>query len=269
MRDLVGRLAETAAGFSGTVGYALADLTTRECVCANADELFPTASAVKLPILTAFHAFVEQGGASWDDVVDMSSEDIPGGSGVLQHLSMPRSISFRDAAWLMICLSDNLATNLLLRAMTIPRTNELTSALVGADIIVDSYAYYRPDIPVRSMGRATPRAFLRYLEALAGGRLPGAEATLDVARRQFYRNMIPRFMPFNAYGESAVRIANKTGSLPGIRTDIALLEAETKTIAMVFMTAGSADVGFSFGNEGEVCIGTLARSVYDAWVEER
>jgi beta-lactamase class A len=57
---------------------------------------------------------------------------------VLQYLSMPRSISFRDAAWLMICLSDNLATNLLLRAMTIQGTNDLIRSTIGPDIIVDS-----------------------------------------------------------------------------------------------------------------------------------
>ena len=77
--------------------------------------------------------------------------------------------------------------------------------------------------------------------------------------------MIPRFIPFHMYGDTSLRIANKTGSLPGIRADIALLETRAAAMALVFMTADSADTGFSFNNEGEVCIGTLALLVYEGW----
>ncbi len=262
------RLAETAGGFSGRIGYALADLTSDQLILADADDMFPTASAVKLPVLTAFHTYVAQGRASWDDTVGLSPHDVPGGSGVLQYLSLPRPISFRDAAWLMICLSDNLATNVLLRTMSIEWTNECIRSVIGPGIIVDSYAYFQPDRPTRSMGRATPRALLDYIKGLAAGRFPGSAGTLDIARKQFYRNMIPRYLPYGAYGRSPLQIANKTGSLPGVRTDIALIENRTKSIALAIMTADSRDAGFSFENEGEVYIGKLARLTYDAWCAE-
>lgn len=267
MTDLAMRLDAAVSGFAGRVGYALTNLTTGERVLARADDLFPTASVVKLPILTAFHAFVEAGEASWEETREITDADIPGGSGILQHLSFPRAISFRDAAWLMICHSDNLATNLLLKTMTIDGTNDLLRRVIGDNIRVDTYAGFQPDVPVQSMGQATPRALVRYLEDLAADRLPGATHTLDVARMQFYHSMIPRYLPFQAYGHSPVRLANKTGALPGIRADIGLLETRRAQAAMVFMTADSTDTGFTFANEGEECIGTLAKIAYDAWMD--
>src|SRR5260370_4904989 len=106
MDALAQRLEPTARRFSGRVGYALANLATGEQVLARADEIFPTASVAKLPVLTAFHAFVGQGNASWSQSVQLTSADIPCGSGILQHLSLPRTLFFPDAAWLIICVSD-------------------------------------------------------------------------------------------------------------------------------------------------------------------
>jgi hypothetical protein len=116
------------------------------------------------------------------------------------------------------------------------------------------------------MGRATPRALLTYLEGLAEGRFHGASETLAVARMQTYHTMIPRYLPVDPYDDSSLRIANKTGALPGVRADIALLESPNTTVAMAFMTADSADTGFTFMNEGEQCIGQLAKIAFDAWM---
>jgi beta-lactamase class A len=166
----------------------------------------------------------------------------------------------------MICVSDNLATNLLLRAMTIEGTNDLIRRTIGDGISIDGFAGFRPGHAAPSMGRATPRALLAYLRGLAEERPPGAAETVAVARMQSHHSMIPRYLPVNAYGESPVHLANKTGALPGVRADIGLLESRGTTIAMVFMTADGADTGFTFTNEGEECIGQLARTAWEAWM---
>jgi beta-lactamase class A len=266
--DLAAALDAEAHIFPGRVGYAVMNLISGERLLRRADEIFPTASAVKLPVLTAFHAFVAGGGARWDDTVEITERCIPGGSGVLQHLSFPRRISYQDAAWLMICVSDNLATNVLLRAMSIEVTNKLIGEIIGPDITVKKYAGFDPAAPVRSMGQATPRALTQYLERLAAGALPGAAATLAVAEQQSGRHSIPRYLPHDKDVPTALRIANKPGSLPGIRTDIAVVREGPGAVAMSFMTADASDRGSTFENEGEKCIGRLARTVYDAWLGE-
>jgi hypothetical protein len=60
------RLDDFVGGFSGRVGYAVANLGTGERLTRNADLEFPTASTIKLPILTAFHAHADRTGLDWD-----------------------------------------------------------------------------------------------------------------------------------------------------------------------------------------------------------
>lgn len=255
-----------ADSFAGRVGYAVSNLATRESLFRNADAPFPTASTIKLPILTAFHAFVDDGNARWDDMVRIDSRDVAGGSGIVQHLDLPRELSYRDAAWLMICLSDNTATNVLLRALTLNGANAWMTRLIGDEIRVNKFAGYTVGAPVHSMGQATPRALGRYLNDLADNRLPGAAATRATATAQIYRDTIPRYLPLDAFAPGALTIANKTGGLPGIRADIAVLEKDGRVVTVAFMTADAVDDTDRFDNEGKECIGRMARLVYDAWL---
>lgn len=266
LNDLAARMEDEAARFVGRVGYMATNLATGETVSRLENELFPTASAVKLPVLTAFHSFVEGGNVGWSDYAHVRAEDVPGGSGVLQHLDLPREITYRDAAWLMICVSDNMATNILLRAMGLDQTNSLISEIVGPDIHVNKYAGFQPGQPVRSMGDATPKALGRYLNRLANHRLPGAAETLRVAEEQVYRNTIPRYLPYDSFAMSTIQIANKTGALPGVRTDIAVLTGADTVVTMAFMTADAEDKGDTVENEAQRCIGRLALLVYNSWL---
>lgn len=265
MSALADELEREASGFAGRVGYAVSHLSTGTTVSRCESESFPTASAVKLPLLTAFHAFVDEGGASWDDMAHIDEGDLAAGSGILQHLDLPRDISLRDAAWLMICLSDNTATNILLRALTVEGANRIVDRVIGEGIRLDKFAGYESGAPVRSMGRATPGAFGRYLGDLAEDRLPGAAATRAVAAEQIYRGTIPRYLPWDAYAPDRLRIANKTGSLPGICTDVAVLTAGGDTVTMAFMTEAD-EAGDGLADEGQECIGRMARLVHDAWL---
>jgi beta-lactamase class A len=268
MQDLEALLDDEAAGFAGRVGYAITNTSTREHIERRGDELFPTASAIKLPILTAFHSFVESGGASWEDSTAVDRELSRGGSGILQSLSVPELL-YRDAAWLMICLSDNLATNLLLRTMSLEGTNRLIHELIDENITVNNYAGFQPGPNSGSMGKATPAALGRYLDGLVDGRLPGASETIDVARQQFYQSSIPRYLPLDVFepdAPGAVQIAHKGGSMPGVRSDIAVLSLGETTVTMAVMTADADDKTGTPQNEGERCIGRIARLVYDAWL---
>ena len=264
------RLAEVADSFSGRVGYAIRNLSTSAELMRNADDSFPTASAIKLPLLTALHAFVDEGNASWDDTVTVTKEAVPGGSGVLQHLDFPRTVSLRDAAWLMICLSDNLATNIVLDTMGLDTANRLLREVIGPGFEVKKHFGFDPDAPVpgQSLARSSPRALLDYLDALAADRVPGSAETLAVAGSQFYRTSIPRHLPYETYSPAGLRVYNKTGGLPGIHTDIALLSAGDVSVAMAIMTDESSDLSFRIDNEGQRCIASLALHVYRAWMDD-
>ncbi|MGB6032927.1 MAG: serine hydrolase, partial [Bacteroidota bacterium] len=115
--------------FGGHLGFMAKNLETGETVSHNADERFPTASVIKLPVMAAFYDLVGQGRVDPDAPVVLRAEEKKPGSGILQSLSDSSRISLRDAIRLMITLSDNTATNLVLDRLA--ATHEERMAVVN------------------------------------------------------------------------------------------------------------------------------------------
>src|SRR5262249_23308014 len=156
------------------------------------------------------------------------------GSGVLKLLDPSVSLTLRDLARLMIVVSDNVATNLIMRALGGPQaTNAAVHALPVALCATEirDYISFRsvdPDGPAVSC----PDDFTAVLTAIYQGRCTGSRAHDDevywTLRRQQHRSMIPRHLPCSEFAEEFGieeydRCGNKTGSSPGIRADVGLV----------------------------------------------
>ena len=107
------RLETIASGLDGVMGFCVVDLTTGERFTRLADQAFPTASSIKIAILYELYAQAEQGRVRLDDVRPLTDATRVGGSGVLQELQSP-ALTLVDYATLMVMVSDNSATNLLI-----------------------------------------------------------------------------------------------------------------------------------------------------------
>lgn len=265
MPEPTSELARIVTRFDGQIGYLIKNLESGAELSDRADELFPTASAIKWPLLSAFHEYVRSSATNWDDVVDARRLPMPSGSGVLSHLSSVVELSYRDAAWLMICVSDNLATNLLLDAMGIETANAIMHRIVGPGLAVLRPAGFGTGAIGDTMGRATPRALARHVELLAQNKLVGAGDTLSVASSQFYRGGLARYIPEPEHGSPAVAIASKGGSMPSVRVDTGLLESAGTTIAAAVMIDRFRDQGYGVADPAQQCIGDMARSVLRSW----
>src|SRR5262249_34550111 len=103
-----------AQAHHGVLGYYVSNLDTGERLALRADETFPTASLIKVPVLVTLYDLAEQKQLSLDDPLTVLKIDQVPGSGVLQFMHPGMSLSVHDAATLMIVLSDNTATNLIL-----------------------------------------------------------------------------------------------------------------------------------------------------------
>ncbi|HET6273422.1 MAG TPA: serine hydrolase, partial [Bacteroidota bacterium] len=99
--------------FGGHLGVMAKNLATGDVVAYRADERFPTASAIKFPVMTAFFHLVDQKKIDPQEKVVLHDRDKKQGSGILQLLSEGSSLTLLDAVRLMITLSDNTATNLV------------------------------------------------------------------------------------------------------------------------------------------------------------
>jgi len=264
---LAERLSAIANRFAGKVGFYIRHLGTGDLLVHDEQAWFPTASVIKLPLLSAFSAYVERGGASWDERVTVTEQQVVGGSGLLQHLARPHTVSLSDVAWYALCLSDNVATNLFItRVGGVRAVNRLLERYVGDGIKLLSPAMARCDRSTRSMGEATAAGIGAFLERLAAGEAPGASRLLDIAAHQVYGTMIPRYLPEPGSSSRVRRICNKTGFLPGIRGDAAVVETCDGSMVMAAFTDLPASCAVH-EDPGEPLIANLAAVAFRDWFD--
>lgn len=95
-----------------------------------ADEVFPTASVIKIPVLLEFYKQVKEGDLDPSEVVPLNEEDLVGGSGILQFLTPEATqLTVEDYCRLMITISDNTATNFMIDWVGMENVNRLLSEL--------------------------------------------------------------------------------------------------------------------------------------------
>ena len=288
---LMESIKEAAEGFEGRLGVAIKHLGTGEAASLNGDELFPTASVFKVPVIVELYRQVEAGAVSLEEEVALREEDKAPGSGILQELSPGLMVTLRDLVSLMMIVSDNTATDLLiekvgmekvnatLRRLGLKRTTVVADCrdilfdLIGLNDLLDeekTIDIFREKARGEPIGGSwslgveendvtTPNEMLRLLEMIVEGEAASREscdAILEtISRCQTGGYRISKYLP----GEKA-EVANKTGSLPGIRNDVGvvtLLDRGERYILSCF-TKEAAD---NFA--AEEAIAKVSKKVYD------
>ncbi|MGH9795709.1 MAG: serine hydrolase, partial [Candidatus Acidiferrales bacterium] len=113
-----------AAEFDGVMGIAVQDLNGGDAFTVNAEMVFPQASSIKIPVLIELYRQMQAGSVKLDERVEVKKSLVAGGSGVLQNFGDgTSSLSLRDLAVLMIVLSDNTATNILIDRVGMEQVN--------------------------------------------------------------------------------------------------------------------------------------------------
>ena len=258
--------------FSGRLGFHAVHLERGEEAGRREDELFPTASVIKVALCCAVLESVARGEASLGDQLGLPPGDARvAGGGILKQLEI-ETLSLRDAIELTITLSDNVATNVLVELMG---TDEVNAYLAGLGLErtrllgpVD-FASISHDLQA-GIGTSTPREQTRLLSCLARGEILTpelAEYLVGVLGRQHYQDQIPRWLPWNPYAqyhgaEQPLTVANKTGELDGIRADAGLIRhSSAGTVALAVFTDGGADMRESVDVEGSLAVAECAAAV--------
>ena len=115
--DLEDDLRAMLATRAGTWGVYARHLDTGETVAIRAHEVMPAQSSVKVCVLLAYTKRIRLGNDDRNRRVALLGEDHELGSGVLRYLAPGLSPTLDDLAWLMIVLSDNIATRALIREL--------------------------------------------------------------------------------------------------------------------------------------------------------
>lgn len=264
--------------FDGMVGLAAKNLDTGEEIVLNADTRFPTASTIKTAVmLEAWHQ-ASQGKLAMEDRLVLRDADKVGGSGVLNGMSDGLALPIRDVLHLMMVLSDNTATNLLVNRLGTKRINDrllaygLTETKIFRPTFRDGRADVHPELEREfGLGMSTPREMARLMELIATGRAvsPAAsEAMLATLRGQTDRAMIPRLLPAgartgNKTGTDSEKLADDTGHRGAIRADAAIVTSDRSRYVIAIFVRRGRDTRGGVDNDAVLLGARLARIVHD------
>lgn len=278
-QDLDSQIAKVRAWFSGDLALAAKNLATGETILVDADRLLPTASVFKIPVMVEVFRQAETGAYSLDDRIEFDPEAVVHGSGVLRDIAPGLTPTIHDLTMLMIIVSDNTATNMLIDRVggvgpinDTLRTLGLTATTVHREI---DFSVLSDDN--RAAAEATPSELMSLIERMATGTLVSAEASaamLAIMGRQHYLNQVPRYFDYNPYGPElndpqSIWIGCKTGALPGMRADSGLIRLPGDIeVAYCAMNANSRDTGFTYDNESEIANGLLGAILLRHWWPE-
>lgn len=293
---------QSAIDASGAdMGVSLIHLESGAEININADASFPMASVLKIPVLCeAFHQMA--GGAfTLDDRWELTYPLKNIGSGILTYLQEGLQPTVRDLLTLMIIISDNTATDMLMRRLGVAQIDAYMKELgVGnihmafdiRGIFDDMFGHDMAD-PNRYFGdwtqkreapspkrdghayssgsdnnAATPRDMTRLCAMIYRGEVvsrTACDGMLHILLQQTLNQRLPRFLPYG------VPFAHKTGTLSGIRNDAGILYAgENNHIAItVFSRWDAQAVGDDKVAEWarmeaiDSAFGHIGRAVYD------
>ncbi|MEP6537921.1 MAG: serine hydrolase [Bryobacteraceae bacterium] len=263
-------------GFSGTVSLYAKNLDTGAAVGIRETDPVRTASTIKLPILLAVFDAVERGKAKWTEPLTLTAADKVSGSGVLgTEFSDGVALPLRDVVHLMMVLSDNTATNLVLERFTADAVNAYLDTIGlkttrsmrkvrgdGNQLKAPtgwSAAGRLPENQKYGLGVSTPRDMVTILEKLERGELVSTEASreiLAIMKRCRDDSGIRRRV-------GDVPVANKTGALDALRSDVGIVYSKGGRIAMAITVDGMPKIDYGPDNPGCLLIAELAKMLVD------
>ncbi len=254
--------------FSGKIWIYAKNLDTGKDYALRADEQVRTASTIKLPIMAETFHQIALGKIAWTDEIILTKEKKQGGSGILFEFSDDTKLDLKTAVNLMIVVSDNTATNLVLDkvgtnnvndfmdALGLKQTRSLRKVFGGGEAKVSSDARLK----LFGLGVSSPRDMVKLLEMLEKGEVVSREASaemLAILKRQQLKDGIGRGLP------DTIPSASKSGALDRLRSDVGIIYTRRGRIAMAITVDDMLEVAYTPENPGLHLIWKLSQILQD------
>lgn len=258
--------------FSGQVAVAYYDFQSGESYQQNADAVMLSASTIKLPILITALQQVEKGVLHLDKRYVLSADEQVDGAGVLRHVGAGIEPTLKDLLTLMIIVSDNTATNMLIDIVSTEAINSFceTQGLEGTVLAGKLQLAEEGWNEIQKQGgrnRTTANDIFMLLRALVEGKLLSETITvlaLDILKAQKYTEALARYLPTDSeLHKDSVTVASKSGCIRGVWHDAGIVfKDEQAQYILVVMTTDSDDKGYSFEQEGMMLIAKISQEIY-------
>jgi len=257
------RVKRETASFKGKVTLFAKNLDTGETYAVGADERVRTASTIKIAVMVEAFARVAEGKARWSDELILTKEKKVSGSGILQELSDGLHLTLRDGVNLMMLVSDNTATNLVLDLLTTDAVNQRMESLGFKNIKIlrkigsggDSMAGKDPENKKFGLGFATPREMVLLLEKLERGEIVNpavSKEMIDLMKREQEHLAIGRTLWDDP-------MATKYGALDHLRSAIGIVYSKRGRIAMAITCEDIPEVNWSVDNPGYLLMSRVSQ----------
>lgn len=253
--------------FKGKVFLFAKNLDTGETYSFNGDERVRTASTIKVAVMIEAFTRVSEGRAKWTDELVLTKAARFGGSGVLPELADGLRLTLRDCVNLMMVVSDNTATNLVLDYLTTDAVNSRMNSLGFKDTRImrrvgsggESKEGKEPDNKRFGLGATTTHEMVQILEKLDAGDLVNKAASremIDLMKREQAHFAIGRTTP-------DVPMASKYGALDSLRSCVAIVYSKQGKIAMAITVDDMPEVIWSVDNPGYLLMSRLSLILSD------
>ncbi len=273
--DSLARLEQQIAVFqkahSGSqVWIAAKNLDTGSYFGLGAREKVRTASTIKLPIMCAVYQLANQGKLRMDEQLVLRDQDKISGSGIIREFGDGTRLTVRDLVHVMIVVSDNTATNLLLDRISADYVNECLDEWGYPDTrsmrkvrgdrnqlkaaAGHSKAGRLPENQRFGLGSSTPHDMIAILEKLERGEIVSGEASREmiaILARQQLKEGIGRRV------NARLRVASKSGALDALRADVGIVYGPNGRIAIAITVDNMPKIDYSFDNAGNILIADL------------
>ena len=238
-QKLESSIREIDHNLDGVMGIAIEDLTTGQKFLLREDEVFPQASSIKIAVLAELYHQAQlssegaAGKAKLSDLYTVNASDLVPDSDIMQGLtpSVTR-ITNHDLATMMVAVSDNSATNVLIDRVGMENVNVLLDSL---GLTHTRLQRKMMDLKAAGEGRenvSTPREMMTLLEQIYRGKVLNKEMTEGFLKMlSTHKNsFLPRDLP------EGVRTANKPGDLEAVRNDSGIVFAQNRPYVICVMT---------------------------------
>jgi beta-lactamase class A len=217
----------------GVMGVAIVDLTDGHKYLLHANDLFPQASSIKICILAELYRQAQQGKLKLTDLYTVNAADLVQDSDIMGGLTPGVTrITLRDLATMMVAVSDNSATNVLIDRVGMENVNTF---LAAQGLHETKLRRKMMDLKAAGEGRenvSSPIEMATLLEALYRGQILNRETTEDFFKvlSTHKDSWIPRDLPDD------LKIANKPGELEGVRNDSGVIFVDKRPYILCVMT---------------------------------
>src|SRR6202140_4471650 len=217
----------------GVMGVAIVDLTDGHKYLLHANDVYPQASSIKICVLAELYRQAQQGKLKLTDLYTVNAADLVQDSDIMGGLTPGVTrITLRDLATMMVAVSDNSATNVLIDRVGMDNVN----AFLKAQGLRDTRLRRKMmDLKAATEGRenvSTPNEMLSLLQALYRGEILNKEMTDDFFKvlSTHKDSWIPRNLPDD------LKIADKPGALEGVRNDSGVIFVDKRPYILCVMT---------------------------------